>query len=309
MHVGPQPVLRSPDRTLVIKLVLMALFWGGTFIAGRHLATTVPHGLAASVRYWLASACLLPLALRQCGGLAGFFRLSPTQWVATFICGLTGIALYNIAFFGALARLPGGRTALIVALNPIMISVVASLVFRDRLRPVQWLGVVTALLGTGVVISRGDLFSHPASLFETFGMGEAIMFGGVAAWAVYTITGRVAVNHMSALVATTWACVWGTLILTVWALLRGDLHGFTQLSLLDWSGIVYLGVLATAISFVWFYQGVAVLGPARTAVFTNLVPVFGVLLASLLLQEPLLPSMLVGGLIVMTGVYLTQRTP
>ena len=304
---GSGALKNSSDSRLIAKLLLMALFWGGTFIAGRHLATTVPHSLAASVRYWLACACLLPFAVAEAGSLKAFVTLSPAQWLATMACGATGIAIYNITFFGALELLPGSRTALIVALNPILTAVLAAWVFRDRLKPMQWLGVVVALSGTAIVISKGEVFSHPGSLFSTVGKGELIMLVGVVAWAIYTVSGRIAVRKMSAMVATTWACLWGTFMLTVWALWRGDLHGFSALSWLDVTGIVYLGVFATAISFVWFYEGVAILGPARTAVFTNLVPVFGVLLSGLMLKEPLLPSMLIGGVVVMGGVYLTQR--
>ncbi|HJW51853.1 MAG TPA: DMT family transporter, partial [Burkholderiaceae bacterium] len=70
----------------------------------------------------------------------------------------------------------------------------------------------------------------------------------------------------------------------------------------------YLGLLGTAVGFVWFYEGVKALGAARASVFTNLVPVFGVSLAVLLLGEPLLASMIVGGFVTLAGVSLTNLT-
>ena len=70
---------------------------------------------------------------------------------------------------------------------------------------------------------------------------------------------------------------------------------------------LYLGFLGTAIGFTWYYQGVQQLGPARAAIFTNLVPVFGVLFGMLLLGEPVLLSMAIGGLVVIAGVMLTNR--
>ena len=295
------------DRPLVARLLLMALFWGGTFIAGRHLAQTVPHGLAASIRYWLASVCLLPFALQNVGGVRAFFKLTPRQVAVTMACGLTGITIYNITFFGALELISGSQTALIVALNPIMTALMAALIFRDRLQKRQWAGVALALFGTGLVISQGQMVLNPSTVFSQLGRGQLIMLMGVLAWGVYTVLGRVVLKDMSAIVLTTWACLWGTLMLSLWAWWRGDFHMGVHLSLLDMAGIAYLGIFTTAISFVWFYQGVARFGPARTAVFTNLVPVFGVLLSGWLLKEPLLPSMLIGGLVVMGGVLLAQR--
>jgi len=70
--------------------------------------------------------------------------------------------------------------------------------------------------------------------------------------------------------------------------------------------IAYLGLVGTAVGFVWFYEGVKALGVARASVFTNLVPVFGATLAVLVLGEPLLPSMVVGGLVTLAGVSLAN---
>ena len=71
--------------------------------------------------------------------------------------------------------------------------------------------------------------------------------------------------------------------------------------------VVYLGVLGTSVAFVWYYQAVQRLGAARTVIFNNLVPVFGASFGVLLLGEPLLPSMLVGGAIAVAGVMLVSK--
>jgi drug/metabolite transporter (DMT)-like permease len=79
-----------------------------------------------------------------------------------------------------------------------------------------------------------------------------------------------------------------------------------DISFAAWASIVYLGAGGTALAFVWYAEGLQQLGAARTAVFNNLVPVFGVLFGTLLLGEPLLISMLIGGAVAITGVTLTN---
>lgn len=74
-----------------------------------------------------------------------------------------------------------------------------------------------------------------------------------------------------------------------------------------WAAIGYLGVFGTVIGFVWYYEGVKAIGPSRTAVFNNLVPVFGIVLAAGLLGESVLASMLVGGAVTIAGVVMTNR--
>ena len=145
-------------------------------------------------------------------------------------------------------------------------------------------------------------------LSSAFGQGEIYMLCAVISWAAYTIIGRNALRGLSALAATTYASIWG-LMLLIGALLINPSHvEFNQLSWLSLGSIIYLGAFGTVVCFVWYYQGVKAIGPARTAIFTNLVPVFGVLLATILLNEQLLVSMLLGGILVIAGVAITNRS-
>lgn len=293
----------APLRTY-LKLICVALFWGGTFIAGKMVAQQIPHLIAATGRFLVASGLLLLLAWRVEGGLP---KLTRPQLHATFALGATGIFLYNICFFSALARMPAGRTALFVALNPIVTALALALLFGERLGARKWLGIAIAFVGAAIVITRGDLAGAAHDLSQSVGVGELFMLCAVCAWAAYTIIGRHALKGLSPIAATTYASLWGLLLLTCGSLF--------EIRDVDWShftwpvlaAIVYLGAFGTVIGFVWYYEGVKSIGPARTAVFNNLVPVFGISLSSLLLGEPVLVSMVVGGLLVIAGVSLTNK--
>lgn len=286
------------------RLVMVALFWGGTFIAGKALAQAMPPAVAAVLRFGVAVLLLLPLAWRSAGGLA---RLSWRQALATAGLGLTGIFLYNLCFFSALSRMPAGRTALFVALNPVVTAIAASLVFRERLRPLQWWGIALALTGAVVVITRGSPLAALHDIGQSIGAGELLMFGAVLSWAAYTVIGRIAFAGLSPLVATTWAALWGLSFLLLGS--AGDLAelAWRQLPWPVWAAVVYLGAFGTVLGFVWYGDGVKAIGPSRTVVFNNLVPVFGVALAALLLGEGITASMGMGGALSVLGVMLTNR--
>ncbi|WP_334190481.1 DMT family transporter [Noviherbaspirillum sp.] len=298
------PAVASVPLSVYIKLVFVALFWGGTFIAGRIIAQAVPHLTAASGRFAVACLLLLPLAYKLEGGLP---RLNRSQLLATFALGATGIFLYNLCFFAALSRMPAGRTALFVALNPIVTALALAFLFRERLAARKWVGIGIAFAGAAVIITRGDLAGAVRDISQSIGMGELLMFCGISGWAAYTIIGRHALKGLSPIAATTYASLWGLLLLCAGAafeLPELDPARFTWQVI---ASIVYLGAFGTAIGFIWYYEGVKAIGPARTAVFNNLVPVFGILLSALLLREPILISMLVGGALVIAGVTLTNR--
>jgi drug/metabolite transporter (DMT)-like permease len=287
-----------------IKLVFVGLFWGGTFSAGRIIAQAVPHMLAAAGRFAIACALLLAMAYKLEGGLP---RLTRQQFIATFALGVTGIFIYNLSFFAALAHMPAGRAALFVALNPIVTALALAVIFKERLNKRKWMGIVVAFFGAVIVITRGDLAGAMRDLSASIGIGELIMFCAITSWAAYTIIGRHALQGLSPITATCYASFWGFLLLccgTIFELPSFDISRFTWQVV---GSIVYLAVFGTVIAFVWYYEGVKTIGPARTAVFNNLVPVFGILFGALLLHEPILISMIVGGALVIAGVTLTNR--
>ena len=289
---------------LAAKLVMTAVLWGGAFIAGKITAQAMPVMTAAFGRFLVASILLVLVAMRFEGGLP---RLNGRQIWLTALLGLAGIFLYNVFFFGALARIPAGRAALFIALNPIVTALAARIFLRDRLSGRQWLGIAIALLGAVVVIVRGDFAGAMSDIGQSFGLGEMMICGAVLSWVAYTLASRHAMATLSPIAATTYASLWGLLFMGIGA--ANDILTL-EWAALDWQvwlSLLYIGALGTVAAFIWYYQGIQAIGPARTAVFTNLVPVSAVLLSAVLLGEPILISMLVGGALALLGVSLTNR--
>jgi len=131
----------------------------------------------------------------------------------------------------------------------------------------------------------------------------------VLAWSAYTLLGkRVLGEGMSPLVATTFAALTGTVILALASAALGEL----ALPKADWKGwlsLAFMGVLGTALAYFWFFDGVELIGPARAAVFINLVPVVAIILGVVLLGEPLKWSMVIGAAMVVSGVWIINRAP
>ena len=288
--------------TVYLKLVGVAALWGGTFIAGRVIAPVLPHFTLASLRFWSAFLVLAPLLFWRERGWPAFRR---RDWGFALALALTGLVLYNLFFFGALERISASRTALVVALNPVLTALMLALVLRQKLELHRWIGIATALLGVCVVLARGDL----SALTTRITTGEALMIGGALCWAVYSVIGRDALSGEGApspLALTTLTTLCGALLLSLGIPFEWQDWQSSALRFDVWAGILYLGAGGTALAFVWYADGLRAIGPARTTVFNNLVPVFGVIFGSLILGEPVLVSMWVGGLIAILGVSLTN---
>jgi len=283
------------------RLIAVPAIWGGTFVAGKHVVAVLSPIMGSFARYVIACVALLVAAFVLEGGLP---RLSRQQLFSTFLLGALGVFAYNLFFMGALERLPGSRAALIIALNPVITITISALALKERLRGHRWLGVAIALFGVWIVISRGDIASIASA---GIGAGELFMLAAVTSWALYTVIGRKVLGGLTPLAATNYAALWGTLLLGIVAAPQiPDL----RLAQFDWrmtGALLYLGVCGTALAFVWYYTSIKKLGTAVASIFTNLVPVFGVTISVLLLGEPLLMSMLIGGAIAIVGVMMVSR--
>lgn len=286
---------------LYAKLTLVAVFWGGMYTAGRILARLLPHFTAATLRFAVASVILIALIRVREGRLP---RLDRRGFAAVAALALTGVFLFNAFFFGSLERIGAGRGALIMALNPLGIAVGAWLFLDDRMTRVRWLGIALALAGAAVVVSRGEL----ATLVDgAIGVGELLMMGSALCWVAYTLIGRSVLAGMTPLGATTWAAVIGTPMLAACAAFERPWTALAAMPADGWWAVAYLGTFGTVFAFLWFYEGVQRIGPARAGVFINLVPVFGVALGALVLGESVPASLVLGGLMVIAGVTLANR--
>ncbi len=287
------------SSTVYLKLICVALMWGGTFIAGRIVTAELSPTLSALLRFGFAAILLVLILLKSTGR---FPNLSVQQHVYAILMGLTGVFAYNLFFFAALSRIEAGRTALFVSLSPILTILVMRIFFQERLGRINYLGVCLALFGTLIVVSKGEFF---AAFAQSFGTGEMMMCGAVLSWVIYTICFKQ--TQTPALTMTTYSLLWGTgfLLLSAWPQLRSS--GLMYISWSSWLSILYLGAFGTVLAFIWYAEAIHSIGASRTIVFNNLVPVFAVLLAFLILNEPITWSMLVGGSLSFVGVILTNK--
>lgn len=280
-----------------VKLLLTALLWGGTFIAGRLLAGEAAPGQAACLRFVIAALFLVPVCLRLDGRLA---LPSRRAWPVVVLLAATGVFAYNLCFFVGLRTVPASRAALIVAMNPVLVTLLSAWLFRDKPTPRRLLGTLLCVTGAATVIAKGQ----PAQLLAGgVGFGELAILGCTASWAVYTVAGKTVMRELSAAASVTWSSGLGALMLLPVALTES---AAPDLSWTAWACVAYLGVGGTGLGFLWFYQGVRALGPSRASVYVNFVPACSILLAALFLGERPDASLLAGGALVCGGAWLVN---
>lgn len=288
--------------TYVYTLLITSMaLWGGTWIAGRVLAQSINPMPAAFLRFLLASIVLGFMCWRADGRLP---KLERKQILPVAFLGLTGVFTYSYFFFTGLQTIAAGRAALIVACIPVCISVLSAVFYKEKFGPVRIIGALTSLIGVSVVIADG---SPLALLSGGVSRGDFMILGCVASWTAYTLGGRSVMKTVSPLAAVTWSSIIGTTLLFPAALSNGLMTDIVRARPIDWVCVVYLGALATALAYYWYYQAITAIGASRAGIFINTVPVFAVCMGFLFLGEPIHLTLILGGGMVVTGVYLTNK--
>ena len=283
-----------------IKLFLVALFFGGTFIAGRIMAANLPPFTSAFLRFLLASFFLVLFVFKKYGK---FPQINFQQFLLIIALGLTGVAGYNFFFFSGLKFITASRASMIISLNPSVITILSILIFKDKFTKFKFIGITLSLTGTLIVISQGDL---QVILQGNIGWGELLILGCVVCWSSFTVLGKITMKNLKPIIAVTYACLAGTLILILPTYWEGVLQNITQYNVEVWLSVFVLGFLGTVLAFTWFYEGIDKIGPSRAGIFINFVPVFATLMGVLILHEKLSSSLIIGAIFVVSGVYLTN---
>ena len=302
---GNRSVATMPKNLVIVYLKLfgMALFWGGTFIAGRIIAKDVGPYAAAFLRFLIASVFLLALLIKHEHRLPSIRR---SQVLPLILLGLTGVFAYNVFFFKGLKLIEAGRAAIIIANNPILIALCSALLFKETLTTQKAIGILLSVTGAVIAISKGN----PAYLLQGgLGWGEVFIGVCVLSWVTFSLIGKTIMSGLTPLVSVTYSAVIGAAALFIPACYDGLLPGVMQYGWTAWVGVFYLGFFGTVLGFVWYYEGIQAIGPTKAGLFINFVPISAIVMAFIFLSEPLTLSLLGGAILVSTGVYLTNAEP
>jgi len=284
----------------MLLLLLTMTVWGSTFMVTKELIEVWPPFTLAFVRVSVGTLVLLPFAW------ARHRRGDRLPWGSVWSMGLIGVALYYLLFNSSMVYVSASQGALVQASIPAITALVAVLWLRERASQLRWLGIALSVGGVLIVFS-GSGSDGQSSLF-----GSLLMFAAVLCWGLYTSLAK-RVAGFDSMVVTTAVTGTGALLLLplagyeiVTATLAGD--GLQTLSPIGLVELLYLGGFASGMAYVLYNASLRHLDASEVGVYTNLIPIVGVLTGVILLGDPLSLRAIVGGIVVMLGVWITSRS-
>jgi len=224
------------------------------------------------------------------------------QMSAFLLFGLTGIALYIAITNVGLVYTAASSAALVQAAIPAVTTLLSVLLLKERVSRLQLLGIGLSIAGLLLVTGINMHQTGSAPL-----VGNLFIFGGVLAWAVYTVQGKKLVSTFPWLVITTASISAGMLFLLPFAIGELWLQGLPHLRADGLVELLYLGAASSALGYALWNYGLRFLDASEAAPYINLIPVVGLLLSVILLHEPLSLIQAAGGALTLFGVWLSNR--
>jgi drug/metabolite transporter (DMT)-like permease len=298
-HRGAESPRGSDFRT-DLGLLILTLVWGVNFAVVKGALVDIPAMAFNALRFPLASLTVY-LILRARGPLPSFERRDLGR---ILFLGVAGNGVYQLLFIHGLDRTSAGNTALLLATVPVWAALLSALLREGTLDRYVVGGIMATLAGMVLVILGGDAqLQVGASTLA----GDLMAAGAAFLWATYTVGSRGLILRYGSVPVTAWTLWVGTVVLVILGipdLVTMDWGGIPALS--GWGAVGFAGVFALGLSYLLWYRGVHRLGSARTAAYSNLVPVVALLTAWALLGE--VPSALQwGGAVVILGGIVLAR--
>ncbi len=290
----------SSFSTVDLLLFSVVLIWGINLSVTKFALAEITPMAFVGLRIALASLALLLLF----HAIEGDLRFRREDWLRLGVIGLVGHTVFQLLFILGLNYTWAGHSSLMLGLTPVFVALIGLVLRIERVSARLWVSIWLAFLGVALI---------------TFGVATSLQVGGptvlgdllsLAAsfcWAAYTVLAKPLLNRYSPLKVTTATMLLGAgplVLLSIPALMAQD---WGRVTVTGWLELLYSFGLAVVFAYIVWYLSVQRVGSARTALFSNLVPVVGLAAAWLLRDERLTPLQLVGAVIVMIGIHMARR--
>jgi drug/metabolite transporter (DMT)-like permease len=280
-----------------VSLVLMALIWGVNFSVVKYGTGQLSPLAFNGSRVLLAAVALSGLAF-----IPRRARVGRRDVVALLLLGVLGNGVYQVLFIEGVAITRAGDAALVVAASPALIALIGQALGVERVTTRGFLGIALSIAGIGFVVYSGSrVVVRGASV-----AGDLLVLAGSASWALYTVLLTPYTRRIDGVTLSAYTMIGGALMLELAAAPELARTSWSTLSTGAVTAILYSGLGALVVAYLFWYRGVRVIGPTRTAMYSNLQPLFALIVAAIMLSESPTPWQLVGAVCIMAGLFLTR---
>lgn len=285
-----------------IMLIAMSLIWGINFSIVKSALNEGFYPLSFnSLRFGSASLFLLAFLWIRERNLS----IRKEDLGRFILLGLIGNTLYQFLFINGIFRTTASNSSLFLAMTPIFVAVLSSILHVEKVQRRVWVGVLLSFFGI-VLISLGA--GNQLNISSESLMGDVLVLTGTVCWSSYTVLSKPLFQRYSPLKVTSLTVAIGTLPLVLISIPSLKGQNWSLVPLEGWLSLTFSFFFAIAIGYVIWYTGVNRIGSARTALYEGLITVVAVVTAWLSLSESMTQFQVLGMVLVFLSLYLARRT-
>jgi len=284
-----------------LEAIFTVVVWGGTFIATKIALQEVSPATIVWLRFAMGVVILGATVLMR----KQFAIPEKSEWLYFALLGFIGVTFHQWLQANGLITAQATTTAWIVATTPIFIALLGWLVLKEKLNWIQVGGIAAAALGVLLIVSKGNL----GALFtgKEGSIGDLLVLISAPNWAIYTVLSRRELARHPAARMMFYVMLLGWLFTNIWIFGFGPgLSEIHNITLKGWAAILVLGIFGSGLAYIAWYDALQALPASQLGVFLNIEPLVTTLLAALLLNESITLLVLLGGGIIILGIYLVN---
>jgi len=285
----------------LLEAALAVVVWGASFIATKIALRDISPFPLIWLRFGIGVMVLgIAVAVRR------EFRLpAPRDLVAFGLLGLLGITFHQWLQSTGLITAQASTTGWIIATIPVFIAILGRLFLGERLEGGRVLGIVLAGAGVLLVVTRGDLSMLFRGNLST--PGDILILISAANWAVFSILSRRGLKRHPASLMLFFVMASGWLLVNPLLFATSTFADFGHVTMRGWMAVLFLGVFCSGFAYIWWYDALQRLPASQAGALLYVEPLVAVVVAAALLGEEVTPLTLVGGAVILAGVWLVTR--
>lgn len=284
-----------------LEALFAVIVWGASFIA-----TKIAVGQISPIAVvWLRFAMGIPILFLAVVMRKQFAFPKGGEWFYFALLGFLGISFHQWLQSNGLQTAQATTTAWIVSTSPAFIAILGWMVLKEKLNITQSLGIGLAMVGVLAVVSKGDISTIAVGNFGTY--GDFLILISAVNWAVFSILSRRGLKSHPSTRMTFWVMTIGWLITSAAFLANQSYTEIPQLDSRGWMAMIFLGIFTTGLAYIAWFDALAQLPAAQTGAFLFIEPLTSIVVASIILSEQVTAISIIGGAVILVGIWLVNR--
>lgn len=284
-----------------LKLTIAIIIWGASFVATKMILTEMIPIMVVWTRFAMGV-----VFLGVATGIRRQWELPPMRSTFYFaITGFLGITFHQWLQSTALQTSEAATSAWIVATSPIFMALFGWVILREKFKlPMLW-GLLLATLGLIGVVTKGDWGEFTSDRFGS--QGDLLMLISAANWAVFSALSKPGLKRYPPTQMMFFVMAWGWMFTSIFLIVTHSWHTLINISWQGWISLVFLGVFCSGLAYLFWYDGLQAVPVVQVGAFLYFEPLVTVVIATLLLREKITWVSILGGVLILYGVWMVNR--